>query len=177
MVIGQSICPFHFIEQLSRYGDEHRRERRETERLYYIDFKAIAHSRYYDNPAPAQPAGSSTASVSKSKAAAGETAKTPAKTPASGGMILPGIDLTANITVGKMITDKFEFDNVKGSMSVSQGIITLQNFSLNAFSGSIVTKGTLDLRDTLKRPFDLALILPTWMFISFLPKFSRSAIP
>jgi hypothetical protein len=61
------------------------------------------------------------------------------------------------MTVGKFITDKFEFDNVKGALSISNGVITLQNFSLNAFGGGIVTKGTLDLRDTLKKPFDLSL--------------------
>jgi hypothetical protein len=72
-------------------------------------------------------------------------------------MFLPGIDVDANVSIEKLVTEKFEFTNARGSLSIIDGIINLKNFSLNAFQGTVITKGTLDLRDLKKRPFNFDL--------------------
>jgi hypothetical protein len=71
--------------------------------------------------------------------------------------MLPGFDINANVNIGKLVTEKFTFTDARGTVAISNGIITLKNFSVNAFDGTIKTKGTLDLRDEKKRPFDLDL--------------------
>jgi hypothetical protein len=71
--------------------------------------------------------------------------------------MLPGFDIDANVSIGKLVTEKFTFTDARGTVAISNGIITLKNFSVNAFDGTIKTKGTLDLRDPKKRPFDLDL--------------------
>jgi len=88
--------------------------------------------------------------------AKGTDTKKPAATKPSGGM-LPGIDIDANVSVDKLQTEKFTFTNAKGNVTVSDGIVNLKNFSVNAFNGTIQSKGTLDLRDPKKSPFDLTL--------------------
>ncbi len=73
--------------------------------------------------------------------------------------LLPGIDIDANVNVGKLVTEKFEFENARGSISISGGTVTLKNFSVNAFQGTVLSKGTLDFRDPAKRPFNLDLAI------------------
>lgn len=92
----------------------------------------------------------------------GETpppSSTPAakKAPEKKGALLPDVDVDANVSVDKLVTDKFTFTNAKGAATVSGGVVNLKNFNVNAFQGSIQSNGTLDLRDPNKRPFDLAL--------------------
>lgn len=86
--------------------------------------------------------------------------------------LLPGIDIDANVSVGKLVTEKFEFDNARGSVSISGGTVTLKNFSLNAFQGTVLSKGTLDLRDPGKRPFNLDLDIVGVDAHAILPKFT-----
>jgi uncharacterized protein involved in outer membrane biogenesis len=73
------------------------------------------------------------------------------------GGILPGFDVAADVSIDKLVTDKFTFNNAKGSVALNNGVIDLKTFSVNAFQGTIQTKGTLDLRDEKKRPFNLDL--------------------
>ena len=86
--------------------------------------------------------------------------------------VLPGFDVNVNVSIGKLAMEKFDFTNVHGALSASNGIVTLQNFSLDAFEGTIVSKGTLDLRDAKKRPFDLALTMTGVNSNRMLSKFS-----
>ncbi|MBI4549227.1 MAG: AsmA family protein [Ignavibacteriae bacterium] len=72
---------------------------------------------------------------------------------------LPGFDLDANVSIDKLVTEKLTFTNARGTASISEGIINLKNFYVNAFQGTIQTRGTLDVRDLKKRPFDLELEL------------------
>ena len=81
------------------------------------------------------------------------------KSDAKQGGLLPGFDIDANMSIAKLITEKFTFDNAHGSTNISNGIVNLKNFSVNAFEGTIQTKGMLDLRDMSKRPFNLDLDL------------------
>lgn len=86
--------------------------------------------------------------------------------------MLPGVDANATVSIDKLVTDKFTFTNARGSLALSNGIITLKNFTVNAFDGTIQTKGTLDLRDTLKRPFNLDLAISNVESHEMLPKFT-----
>jgi hypothetical protein len=86
------------------------------------------------------------------------TGKTGGKTPeATTGGLLPGIDINTSLTVGKLVTEKFTFENVRGAATVAGGVVQLKDMSLDVFGGKVKTKGTLDLRDPKKSPFDLDL--------------------
>jgi uncharacterized protein YhdP len=87
------------------------------------------------------------------------------------GPILPDMDITASLNVGKLITEKFQFDNVRGSVRIINGIVTLQNFSTNTFNGSLATKGTLDMNPQ-SRTFDFNLNLNGMEANLALPKFT-----
>jgi len=100
--------------------------------------------------------------------AGAEKKKGPKKT----GGLAPGIDIDANVTVGKLVTEKFTFNDAHGTLSLSKGIMNLKNFSVKAFQGTIQTKGTLDMRDTVKRPFDLDLSITSVESNSMLPNFT-----
>src|SRR5262249_51393211 len=69
-------------------------------------------------------------------------------------------------------TEKFEFDNVDGTVTISNGVLTMKKLALNAFDGTIDTKGTLDLRDEKKHPFDLDLDVKGVESNALLPKFT-----
>lgn len=86
--------------------------------------------------------------------------------------MLPGMDVDANVSISKLVTEKFEFTNARGAVSLSDGIAVLRNFSVNAFKGTIVSKGTLDLRNEKKRPFDLNLDIVGVEAHELLSKFS-----
>jgi len=88
------------------------------------------------------------------------------------GGLLPGFDIDANVHIDKLVTEKFTFDNARGALTAANGIVNLKNFSVNAFQGSINTKGMLDLRDEAKRPFDLDLKIDTVESNALLPNFT-----
>lgn len=90
----------------------------------------------------------------------------------SKGGLLPDIDVDANVSVGRLVTEKFEFTNARGSIKFREGIITLQNFSVNVFQGSVLTRGTLDTRRPDRRPFNLDLEIVGVEANSMLPKFT-----
>ena len=57
-------------------------------------------------------------------------------------------------------------------MNIAEGVVTLRNFSGNAFSGSLTTKGTLDMRDPKQTPFDLSMGMNSLDVHQFLPEFT-----
>ncbi len=75
------------------------------------------------------------------------------------GGLVPGIDLDADVSIDKLVTDKFTFSNARGLLGISNGVVNMKSFTINAFNGTVQTKGTLDLRDEKKRPFDLDLAI------------------
>lgn len=87
-------------------------------------------------------------------------------------MFLPGIDVAANVSIKKLTTEKFEFSNAAGSLSIIDGIITLKNFSINAFQGTILTKGMLNVQNMNSRPFNLDLEIVGVEANSILSKFT-----
>ncbi len=88
------------------------------------------------------------------------------------GLPFPGVDMDITATIGTLTLEKFELKNVRAAMRISDGIITLQNFSGNAFNGSLVTKGTLDMRKAEQTPFDLTLDMNNLDVHQLLPQFS-----
>ncbi len=86
--------------------------------------------------------------------------------------LLPGVDLDANVRIDKLVTDKFTFNNAHGALAMAGGVITLKNFNVDAFQGSIASKGTLDLRKPDQRPFNLDLAINKVESNDFLPEFT-----
>ena len=85
---------------------------------------------------------------------------------------LPNVDVDANVSIDKLIAEKFEFTNARGSVKIRNGIMTLENFSVNAFAGSVTTKGTLDMRPESKRAFHLDLNINNVEANAMLPQFT-----
>jgi len=75
-----------------------------------------------------------------------EESDTPSPQPHSPGererpMMLPGMDVDANVNIGKLVTEKFEFTNAKGALSIKEGIVKLNNFK-GVQSNSMLSKFT-----------------------------------
>jgi len=68
--------------------------------------------------------------------------------------------------------EKFELTNVRAAMNIMEGVVTLRNFSGNAYNGTLATKGTLDMRDPKQTPFDLSLQMNNLDVHQFLPEFT-----
>jgi uncharacterized protein involved in outer membrane biogenesis len=96
---------------------------------------------------------------------------TTAKKPQSG-VPLPNVDMDINATIGTLTMEKFEFKNVRGTMRISDGVIAMQNFALNAFGGSVTSKGNLNLKDPKHPLFDLALDINSVESHTLLPHFT-----
>ena len=94
-----------------------------------------------------------------------------AKKPRSG-VPLPDVDMDINATIGTLTMEKFEFKNVRGALKITDGVIHMQNFSLNGFGGSAVSKGSLNLKDPKRPLFDLALDINGVESHSLLPHFT-----
>jgi uncharacterized protein involved in outer membrane biogenesis len=88
------------------------------------------------------------------------------------GLPFPDVDISASVNIQKLSTDKFDFSNARGSMNIKDGLVMLQNFSVNAFQGNITTQGTLDLRKFEERPFNLELDITGVEANAFLPIFT-----
>ena len=101
--------------------------------------------------------------------------KTKTASPVSGeqsGLPLPGVDMEVTASIGKLVTEKFEFADVRSSMRIAGGIITIRNFSCNAFGGSVASKGTLDLRNPQRPLFDMTMDLARLQANAILPNFT-----
>ncbi len=85
---------------------------------------------------------------------------------------LPNVDMDVNASIGTLTMQKFDFTNVRGALRISNGVVTMQNFSLNAFGGSAVSKGTLNLQNPDKPLFDLGLNLNGLEANTLLPHFT-----
>ena len=81
----------------------------------------------------------------------------PPKSSGKAAFALPAMDIDASATIGTLTLEKFEFTNIRGSMHVSKGVVTMQNLALNAFGGSVVSNGSLDLNKPDRPLFNLSL--------------------
>jgi len=85
---------------------------------------------------------------------------------------LPNADMEVTTTIGTLTMEKFELNNVRGTMKISNGLVTMQNLSFNTFDGSIITKGTLNLQKPDRPLFDLAMDMNGVNANAMLSKFS-----
>jgi uncharacterized protein involved in outer membrane biogenesis len=89
-----------------------------------------------------------------------------------GGVPLPNVPMDVSVTIGKLVMEKFQLDNVRGSMRIADGVMNLQNLNFNTFEGSFSTKGTLDLREPERPTFDLAMDMKNVSVNNLLTPFS-----
>jgi len=117
-----------------------------------------------ESPAPASGAG---------KSGGGQTAATKSGSQESGRSVPPKtgetrgksafadlpLEVHVNAAIDTLTLEKFEFTNVRGSLRISRGVVTMQNLTLNIFGGSVVTGGSLNLNSPDRPLFDLNLDL------------------
>jgi uncharacterized protein involved in outer membrane biogenesis len=89
-----------------------------------------------------------------------------------GGLVLPNVDMDVTATVGTLAMEKFTFSNMRALMSISNGIITLRSCTLNAFEGSVSTRGVLNLQKPDQPQFDFAMDMANLDAHAMLPKFT-----
>ncbi len=104
-----------------------------------------------------------------SSARGGEKARTKTRGSAA---VLPPLTMDVSASIGTFTMEKFEFKNVRATARLADGVITMQNFSMNVFDGSVVTKGTLNLQKPEQPLFDLALDVSKVDAHAMLPKFT-----
>jgi len=95
-----------------------------------------------------------------------------AKTSGKSAFALPALELDVNAAIGTLTLEKFEFTNVRGSMHISKGVVTMQNLSLNTFGGSAVSSGSLNLNKPDRPLFDFNLHLNALQAGSLLTHFT-----
>jgi uncharacterized protein involved in outer membrane biogenesis len=74
-------------------------------------------------------------------------------------MPLPNVtmDITANI--GTLTMQKFVMKDVRGTMTIANGVINMQNLTMKMFDGAIASKGSLNLQNPQRPTFNLNLDL------------------
>jgi hypothetical protein len=60
------------------------------------------------------------------------------------------IDFTLDARIGKFTYDNIKTENLKGVITVKEGVLSLKNVSMNMLSGTILISADYDTRDTLK---------------------------
>jgi uncharacterized protein involved in outer membrane biogenesis len=98
--------------------------------------------------------------------------KEPKQPSAKKGSLLPGMDIDGTVSIDRLVTEKFVFTNARGAVGVANGIVNLKNVTVNAFDGTIKSKGTLDMRDPEKLPFNLDLDIQNAQSNTLLSKFT-----
>jgi hypothetical protein len=86
--------------------------------------------------------------------------------------LLPDVDMDISASIRRLVLEKFEFSDVRGSLRISRGVVTMQNLAMNAFGGSIVSSGSLDLTRPARPAFDLKLALTALEAASLLSPFT-----
>jgi len=89
-----------------------------------------------------------------------------------GGLPLPNVDMNLNANIGTLTMEKFVFNNVRGVMSIADGVIRMQSFSCNTFGGSVNAKGILNIQTPERPLFDMALGLNALQAGSLLGNFT-----
>jgi uncharacterized protein involved in outer membrane biogenesis len=85
---------------------------------------------------------------------------------------LPGVDMDVTASIGTFTMNKFVLSNVRGTMRISDGVITMNNLSFGAFGGSIISRGALDLKSPGRPAFDLGLDINAIQANAMLPYFT-----
>ncbi|MER3523516.1 MAG: hypothetical protein C4326_05455 [Ignavibacteria bacterium] len=78
---------------------------------------------------------------------------------AKAAMPLPNVAMDITATIGTLTMKKLELKNVRGTMTIADGVITLQNLTTNVFDGIATAKGTIDMQRPERPHFSLSLDL------------------
>jgi hypothetical protein len=79
---------------------------------------------------------------------------------AEGAVSIPkNMDLVINSEITNALYDKMEMKNIKGSLTVGNGAVKMQNVAFNSLGGNFITNGTYNSSDLAHPKFDFALNL------------------
>lgn len=87
-------------------------------------------------------------------------------------MPLPNAEMDVAANIGTLTMQKFELKNVRGTMKIANGIVTMQNLTMNVFDGTVASKGSLNLQNLQRPTFNLDLDLNKLKANSALSAFS-----
>jgi uncharacterized protein involved in outer membrane biogenesis len=93
----------------------------------------------------------------KSAAGGSQAAGTSQPKPEKAAIPLPNVEMDVAANIGTLTMQKLEMKNVHGTMKVSNGIISMQNLTMNMFDGAVASKGNLNLQDMRRPTFNLNL--------------------
>ncbi len=74
-------------------------------------------------------------------------------------MPLPNIDMTIAAHIGTLTTQKLEMKNVRGTMRIANGIISMDHLTMTMFDGSVVSTGSINLQNPERPTFKLDLAM------------------
>jgi hypothetical protein len=77
--------------------------------------------------------------------------------PKKAAMPLPNVEMNIAATIGTLTMERFELKNVKGTMKILNGIITMPGLTFNTFDGSFTSKGTINMQKPERPLFDMTL--------------------
>lgn len=87
-------------------------------------------------------------------------------------MPLPNVDMTLAANIGTLTTQKLEMKNVRGTIRISNGIISMDNLTMNLFDGSVASKGSINLQNPERPTFNLTLDMKSLQANSALSTFT-----
>lgn len=94
----------------------------------------------------------------ESKSGTGDAQKAQ-KTSGKAAMPLPDVDMTIAANIGTLTMQKFEMKNVRGTMRISNGIISMDNLTMSMFDGIVASRGSINLQNPERPTFALNLDL------------------
>ncbi len=95
--------------------------------------------------------------VAQSPAASGPAPAPVKKAPQPTTLPFPTMEIDVSGSVGTFTMQKYEFTNVRMTMHIANGVVTMQNFSMDAFGGSVISRGSVTLQNPQKPLFDMSL--------------------
>jgi uncharacterized protein involved in outer membrane biogenesis len=73
------------------------------------------------------------------------------------GFPLPNVDMDISASIGTLTMEKFELQNVRSTLKIHKGVMTIQSLSCNTFGGSVITRGAINMQKPDRPTFDLVL--------------------
>ncbi len=87
-------------------------------------------------------------------------------------MPLPNVEMTIAANIGTLTTQKLEMKNVRGTMRIADGIISMDNLTMTMFDGAVASKGSINLQNPERPTFQLHLDLKSLQANSALSTFT-----
>jgi hypothetical protein len=84
--------------------------------------------------------------------------RTSARTPEGAGPLpFPSVAMDVSASIRSLVMEKFTLENVRSSARIAGARVTLNDFACNAFDGTILSRGEVDLQDVESPRFNLSL--------------------